>query len=280
MTIEEAKEILEDAGYILEEGVISKALGAGALAAGLAFGNSGVKAKPVTDDSFGKGSVVHMQQRYNTNFDKFGVPKNYKASPEDSSKFTFKDEIELTKKKILATPDTMLKKYGRKNLDIIAKYMVNTANKYNIDIDILLAMAGTESNYDNGARSGAGARGMMQITKKTAYDTHTRLSGKPEKTFNFDDFNDLAYNIDNAGRIIANLSKSHKNVIEMMLADYNGGRRAATGWRAYKSKSKYDRDGNIAPKLPGETKNYVERCISLYKIYKKVQKDYIKNKTL
>ena len=34
MTIEEAKEILEDAGYILEEGVISKALGAGALAAG------------------------------------------------------------------------------------------------------------------------------------------------------------------------------------------------------------------------------------------------------
>lgn len=280
MTIEEAIEVLEDAGYILDEGVISKALGAGALAAGLAFGNSGVKAKPVTDDSFGKGSVVHMQQRYNTNFDKFGVPKNYKASPEDSSKFTFKDEIDLTKKKILSTPDSMLKKFGRENIDKIAKLMVKTANKYNIDIDILLAMAGTESNYDNSARSGKGARGMMQITKKTAYDTHTRLSGKPEKTFNFDDFNDLAYNIDNAGRIIANLSKSHKNVIEMMLADYNGGRRAATGWRAYKSKSKYDRDGNIAPKLPGETKNYVERCISLYKIYKKVQKDYIKNKTL
>ena len=280
MTIEEAKEILEDAGYILEEGVISKALGAGALAAGLAFGNSGVKAKPVTDDSFGKGSVVHMQQRYNTNFDKFGVPKNYKASPEDSSKFTFKDEIDLTKKKILATPDTMLKKYGRKNLDIIAKYMVNTAHKYNIDIDILLAMAGTESNYDNSAVSNKGARGMMQITKKTAYDTHTRLSGKPEKTFNFEDFNDLAYNIDNAGRIIANLSKSHKNVIEMMLADYNGGRQQSTNFRSYISKSKYDRDGRPAKPLANETKNYIERCMSLYKIYKKVQKDYIKNKTL
>jgi soluble lytic murein transglycosylase len=280
MTIDEAKEILEDAGYILEEGVISRALGAGALAAGLAFGNSGVKSKPVTDDSFGKGSVVHMQQRYNTDFDKFGVPKNYKASPEDSSKFTFKDEVELTKKKILATPDTMLKKYGRQNVTTIAKYMVNTANKYNIDIDILLAMAGTESNYDNTASSNKGARGMMQITKGTAFDTHTRLQGKDPKTFNFDDFNNLKFNIDNAGRIIANLSKSHKNVIEMMLADYNGGRQQSTNFRSYISKSKYDRDGRPAKPLAKETKNYIERCMSLYKIYKKVQKDYIKNKTL
>lgn len=280
MTIDEAKEILEDAGYILEEGVISRALGAGALAAGLAFGNSGVKSKPVTDDSFGKGSVVHMQQRYNTDFDRFGVPKNYKASPEDSSKFTFKDEVELTKKKILATPDTMLKKYGRQNVTTIAKYMVNTANKYNIDIDILLAMAGTESNYDNTASSNKGARGMMQITKGTAFDTHTRLQGKDPKTFNFEDFNNLKFNIDNAGRIIANLSKSHKNVIEMMLADYNGGRQQSTNFRSYMSKSKYDRDGRPAKPLAKETKNYIDRCMSLYKIYKKVQKDYIKNKTL
>jgi soluble lytic murein transglycosylase len=276
MTIDEAKEILEDAGYILEEGVISRALGAGALAAGLAFGNSGVKSKPVTDDSFGKGSVVHMQQRYNTDFDKFGVPKNYKASPEDSSKFTFKDEVELTKKKILATPDTMLKKYGRQNVTTIAKYMVNTANKYNIDIDILLAMAGTESNYDNTASSNKGARGMMQITKGTAFDTHTRLQGKDPKTFNFDDFNNLKFNIDNAGRIIANLSKSHKNVIEMMLADYNGGWVQATNYRTYRSKAKFDRAGRPAKPLAGETKGYVEKCMALYKIYKKIQNEYKK----
>ena len=276
MTLDEAKEILEDAGYILNEGLFSKAAGVGALAAGLAFGNSGIESKPVKDDSFGKGSVVHMQQRYNMDSDRYGVPTSYKVKSGDAAKFAISDEIEMTKQKILSTPDSMLKKFGRENVDKIAKLMVKTANKYNIDIDILLAMAGTESNYDNSARSGKGARGMMQITKKTAYDTHTRLSGKPGKTFNFDDFNDLAYNIDNAGRIIANLSKSHKNVIEMMLADYNGGRRSATGWRAYKSKSKYDRDGNIAPKLPTETKNYVERCMGLYKLYKQVQKNFKK----
>ena len=90
----------------------------------------------------------------------------------------------------------------------------------------------------------------------------------------------MAYNIDNAGRIIANLSKSHKNVIEMMLADYNGGRQQSTNFRSYISKSKYDRDGRPAKPLAKETKNYIERCMSLYKIYKKVQKDYIENKTL
>lgn len=274
MTLDEAKEILEDSGYVLDEGVFSKALGAGAIAAGMAFGNSGVEAKPVKDDSFGKGTVVHMQQRHDADFDKFGVPTNYKVK--DFSKFSLNDEIDLTKRKILSTPDSMLKKYGKENVNTIAKYMVNTANKYNIDVDILLAMAGTESNFDNAARSGAGARGMMQITKGTAFDTHTRLQGKNAKDFDFDKFNDLKTNIDNAGRILANLSKSHKNVIEMMLSAYNGGRKAATGWRAYKANTKYDKDGNIAPKLPTETKNYVERCMALYKLYKEVQKNYEK----
>jgi soluble lytic murein transglycosylase-like protein len=217
-----------------------------------------------------------MQQRYNMDSDKYGVPTSYKIKNGDAAKYTYNQEIDLTKKKILATPDSMLRKYGKDNIETIAKYMVNTANKYNIDIDILLAMAGTESNYDNAARSGAGARGMMQITKKTAYDTHTRLQGKNPKDFNFDDFKDLKTNIDNAGRIIANLSKSHKNVIEMIWADYNGGRAQATNLRSYLSKSKYDRDGRPAKPLATETKNYVERCMALYKLYKKIQKNYAK----
>ena len=193
------------------------------------------------------------------------------SNDESPYKISKEDEIELTKKKILATPVSMLKKYAKDNLDIIAKYMVETANKYNVDIDILLAIAGTESNFSNDSKSGKGAVGIMQITRNTAYDSHFRLQKKDKKTFDFDKIKDLKTNIDNAGRIIANLSKSHKNVIEMILSAYNGGRRAASGWRAYKSGSKLDRDGNPAPKLPEETKNYVEKCMKLYKIYKDVQ---------
>lgn len=275
MTLDEAKEILESAGYVLDEGIISRALGAGALAAGLAFGNSGIKEKPVRDDSFGKGSVVHMQTRYNMDSDRYGVPTSYKVKgKKPGTEYSLRDEIELTKQKILATPDSMLRKYGKENVGLIAKHMVNTANKYNIDVDILLAIAGTETNFDNNRVSGAGAHGMMQITKSTAYDTHTRLQGKKAKDFDFDTFKELKTNIDNAGRIIANLSKSHKNVIEMIFAEYNGGRVQSTNFRSYMSKSKFDRDGRPAKPLAKETKNYIMRCMALYKVYKKVQNEY------
>lgn len=273
---------LAEAGYLiydknenlLNEGILKKALGVGALAAGLAFGNSGVDQKIVRDDSFGKGSKVHMQQRHDFPSDRYGVPTSYKINGKSlPQNLSLKDEIELTKKKILATPDSMLKKEGKAQVDKIAKFITTTANKYNIDVDILLAMAGTESNYKHaGTESNKGARGIMQITPIAAKDAHVRLQGKSEKTFNFDDMLDLKKNIDTAGRKLADLSKSHNNVIEMMLAAYNGGRKAATGWRAYKAKSKYDKNGNIAPILPDETKHYVERCISLYKLYKKIDK--------
>ena len=277
MTIQEAIEILEENGYsILSEDIkstLGKAIGIGALAASTAFGNSHIDAKPVNDTTFGKNSIVHVHDRYNLDSDRYGVPKTYKLS-NNKSPYTIskKDEIELTKKKILATPKSMLKNSAKENLDIIAKYMVETANKYNVDIDILLAIAGTESNFNNDSKSGKGAVGIMQITRNTAYDSHFRLQKKDKNTFDFDKIKDLKTNIDNAGRIIANLSKRHQNVIEMILSAYNGGRRAATAWRAYKSGSKLDRDGNPAPKLPEETKNYVEKCMKLYKIYKDVQK--------
>lgn len=277
MTLEEAIQILEENGYnILSEDLkstLGKAVGIGALAASTVFGNSHIDAKPVKDPSFGKNSIVHVHDRYNLESDKFGVPTTYKLSNNKSPyKISKKDEIELTKKKILATPKSMLKKSAMDNLDVIARYMVETANKYNVDIDILLAIAGTESNFSNDSKSDKGAVGIMQITRNTAYDSHFRLQKKDKNTFDFDKIKDLKTNIDNAGRIIANLSKRHQNVIEMILSAYNGGRRAATAWRAYKSGSKLDRDGNPAPKLPEETKNYVEKCMKLYKIYKDVQK--------
>ena len=277
MNLEEAIEILENNGYsVLDEDLkstLGKAIGIGALAASSVFGNSNVADHPVKDPSFGKNSIVHVHDRYNLKSDRYGVPKEYKIDGKSPYTISFKDEVELTKKKILATPDSMLRKYGKDNVDLIAKYMVNTANKYNIDIDILLAMAGTETNYDNNRHSEKGARGMMQIMKKTALDSHTRLQGKDARSFDFEDFRNLKTNIDNAGRIVADLSKRHGDVVEMIWASYNAGRKyGATAWRAYKAKSKYDRDGNIAPKLPKETRDYVDRCLALYKIYKNIQK--------
>ena len=282
MTLDEAKELLEEHGYILDEGILSKTLGAGALAAGLAFGNSGIdinKAKPghVPNDKSGFGkNTVHLQQRYNYPSDRYGVPKNYKLKDTDKVELMkYKDELELTKEKIRSTPDSRLSKFGKDNIDEIAKQMVKTANKYNIDIDILLAIAGVETSYDNSKVSSKGAVGMMQITKTAAYDSHIRLQGKDSTSFNFNSFKNIKTSIDNAGRILADLSVRRNNVVEMMLATYNGGTEQATSWRAYAQNSKVDKNGKPVKPLTKETKDYVERCMALYKKYKDVQKEYL-----
>lgn len=287
MTLEEAIEILKENDYsILNEDLkksLGKALGIGALAATAAFGNSGIDVKKATpgnvpNDNAGFGKrTVHLQQRYNYDHDNRGVPKSYKLKDDSNvSQFTVDEEIELTKKKILATPDSMLKKYGKDNLETIAKLMVKTANKYNLDIDILLAIAGAESNFDNNAKSNKGAKGMMQLTRTAAFDVHTRLQGKSEKSFNMKDFLSLKNNVDNAGRLLADLSVRRNNVIEMILATYNGGTEQATSWRAYTQNSKLDKNGKPVKPLTKETREYVERCMALYNKYKEVQKNYKK----
>lgn len=276
MTLDEALNILADNEYeLIKEGVFSKALATGALAAGLAFGNSGINSKSVAGDAvpnddrgFGK-TAVHLQQRYNYPSSRFGVPTSFEL-PDGETKFeiSHKDEIEMTKRKILATPDTILRKYGKTHLTEIAELMVRTANKYNIDIDLMLAIAARESGYDSGAISLKKAIGIMQITDIAAKDSHRRLQKKDSSTYKFEDFYDLKTSIDNAGRILADFSKRRNNVIEMILASYNGGNAAATQWRYYAQGKKN--------KLPTETRNYVNDCIKFYKLYKKIQSDYIK----
>lgn len=262
---------------------LGKMLATGAIAAGAAFGNTGIHTQQVGPNSvpndkvgFGK-TPVHLQQRYNYKSDKYGVPTTYELSKSDAKKkldISFDKELEITKAKILATPDSMLRKYGKEHLEQIAKLMIKAANKYNVDIDILLAIAGTETNFDNNRKSDADAVGMMQITKIAAIDSHKRLQGKSHKSFNFSTFKDLANSIDNAGRIVADLSVRRNNVLEMIFASYNGGTSQATAWRYEQLHRKKLPDGTRAPTLTKETRNYVRKCLTLYSIYKKVQKSY------
>lgn len=286
MNLNEALDILESNGYeVIQEGILGKTLATGALAAGLAFGNSGVKSQEVgpnnvPGDQYGFGKTsVHLQQRYDYPSTKYGVPTSFEL-PKGSSKFKIdhKTEIEMTKAKILATPDSMLKAYGKQHIDEIANLMVRTANKYNIDVDILLAIAGTESNYNASAVSGKKAKGMMQITKTAAFDSHTRLQGKDSTTFRMCDYTELPENIDNAGRIVADLSTRRNNVIEMIFASYNGGSAQASAWRAEQLGNRSYAGGKPVAQLTTETRNYVQRCLALYKIYKKTQKDFLNKK--
>lgn len=284
MNLNEALDILESNGYeVIQEGILGKTLATGALAAGMAFGNSGIKSyevgpNSVSNDPYGFGKTsVHLQQRYDYPSNRYGVPTSFKlADGKKKFEISHRDELAMTRAKILATPDSMLKAYGKQHVDEIANLMVRTANKYNVDIDILLAIAGTESNYSANASSNKDAKGMMQITKTAAFDSHVRLQGKDSTTFRMCDYTELPENIDNAGRIVADLSKRRNNVLEMIFSSYNGGTGQASAWRAEQlGNRKYS--GKEVPKLTTETRNYVQRCLRLYKIYKNVQNDFLAN---
>lgn len=279
----ESVEILRDAGYVVEDfkSTLGKAAAIGALAAGAAFGNSGIQSKSVGPNNvpndtvgFGKTSV-HLQQRYNYPSTRYGVPKSFELpAGEKQFEISHKDEIEMTKAKILATPDSILHKYGKKHPTELANLFVRTATKYNVDIDILLAIAGSETGYDVGLQSDKKAIGMMQITPIAAWDSHHRLQGKDSTTFDFSSFAGLEKSIDNAGRLVADISNRRNNVIEMIFATYNGGTAQATAWRyAQLGRTKLP-DGKCAPKLTKETREYVDKCVMLYGIYKKVQNTY------
>lgn len=265
MNLNEALDILEENGFeVIKEGIIGKTLAAGALATGLAFGNSGVKAKPVVDDTFGKNQTVHLQTRHDFDSDRFGVPTNFKLKSGKKLKVMDIDkEIELTKQKILATPDSVFKEYGKKHIDKISRLITNAANRYNLDVDILLAIACIESNFDNAATSGKKAKGIMQMTKVAAEDVHNRISGLDSAQFDFTTFAGLEKNIYSAAKLVSDLSVRRNNVVEMIFATYNGGTAQATQYR-------YFRQGK-PNKLTTETRNYVRKCLQMYKYYKKIE---------
>lgn len=275
MTLEEALIYLEENDYTtsLDENIKNTIATLG-LAAGMALGNSGVKTHAVTDPNldFGKNTTVHIQDRHDFNQTKYGVPKSFKLKDGSVLKpMNHTEEVAWTKKKILATPAKYLSKEGKRDAGTIANLMTRAANKYNIDVDILLAIAGAESAYKD-TTSEDNARGMMQITNLASFDHHVRLLGKDTASYTFDGVNELRRNIEEAARIIADLSVRRNNVIEMIFASYNGGTKQATAWRHAQNGKPKTRDGKPAPKLDNETRDYVTKCMYLYKFYKTVEK--------
>lgn len=264
MLLSEAKEILEENGYELIDEGIGKAIATVGLAAGLAHGNSYVPEISKVDNTFGKNQVVHTQYRDDVPSDKYGVPTSYKLkSGIDQFKMDKAQEIELTKEKILATPDSVFKDYGKKHIDVISRLITNAANKYNIDVDILLAIACVESNFDNKATSGKNAKGIMQMTKVAAKDVHTRISGNDSTSFDFSSFEGLEKNIYSAAKLVSDISVRRNNIIEMIFATYNGGTGQATEYRYFRQ----GKENNLTT----ETKNYVSKCLKMYKYYKSIE---------
>ena len=103
--------------------------------------------------------------------------------------------------------DTPMKSSGDENIDAL---IAQAAEKYGVPVNLLHSIAQTESEYNQDARSEAGAIGMMQLMPDTAAGLWV-------------DPNDLAGNIEGGAKYMRELLDTFDGDLEKAVAAYNAG---------------------------------------------------------
>ena len=121
------------------------------------------------------------------------------------------------------------------SLSQVQSLLIDAANRYAVDQSLVLAVAKQESNFNQAARSSAGAIGVMQLEPGTASD------------LNVDPY-DVYQNIDGGVRYLAQLLGKYSGDTSLALAAYNAG------------PGNVDKYGGIPP-FP-ETQSYVATVLN------------------
>ena len=145
-----------------------------------------------------------------------------------------------------------------KHEESIKKY----SEEYDLDPYLVLSVIKAESKFKSDAESHKGAMGLMQITGDTGkwIAEQMELSDYSEdKLYNED------YNIKMGCWYLDNLRDEFGDK-DLFIAAYNAGRGNVNKWL---DNSQYSKDGKKLDYIPyKETKKYVDRVDTYYKIYK------------
>lgn len=142
------------------------------------------------------------------------------------------------------------------------EYIKTYSQQYDLDPLLIAAIIRTESKYHKDATSPKGAMGLMQITPSTGKWIAEQIG---IEKYNTSSLYDPQTNIMMGCWYIDNLRKQFSE-IRLVLAAYNGGRGNVEKWLR---NIEYSFDGETLYKIPfKETKEYIERVETSYKIYK------------
>ncbi len=129
------------------------------------------------------------------------------------------------------------------------------AENYGIEPSLLASVIYTESRFDAGARSAAGAVGLMQLLPDTAKGIALRTGGR---RFVVDDLLDPEINIRYGSWYLRNLLGKYGR-LELALAAYHAGQGNVDAWRR-------KGQGIVFP----ETRDYVARVTRTERVYRRI----------
>lgn len=263
----------------LYESKVSNSLAVLGLAAGVATANTEMKPVQAVDTKYGGKTTQLFQQRYNKDFDANHFSYAVDELPDKFLNKVPYDSLDIdnTKEKILSTPAAHLTKYGKQHVNEIAQYVVDACDKFDIDVNVMLAILSTETGFNQEAVSYTGVRGIGQITKTTLTDLQARK--RISKHHNIDKVKtNLKDAIYAAADIIGYYSTHMHDNLELIFAEYNGGSKGgASPYRMYRQGISTQKivdwmkqngcSESVIHHFFTETIPYVTKCMTAYKFY-------------
>ncbi len=153
------------------------------------------------------------------------------------------------------------------------EYVDTYSAQYNLDPLFVLAVIKTESKFDDDAHSHKNAVGLMQITVETGAWAAKEMG---YSTFSKEDLYDEEYNIRMGCWYLRRLNDTFNKDLDLTIAAYNAG---PTNVQSWLDNEKYSSDGKSIDYIPfGETKKYVDKVNTYYRIYEylyREEKKYI-----
>lgn len=146
-------------------------------------------------------------------------------------------------------------------------YVEKYCKLYAVEPDLVYAIIKQESNFNENAKSFAGARGLMQVLPATAREVAEDLNGINEETL---DLNDEETNIQIGIKYLSSLIKRYNGNIYIATAAYNAGLGNVDKWFKEEYET-YDTYEKIIEKIEfEETRKYTTNVIKYYNMYKKI----------
>lgn len=147
------------------------------------------------------------------------------------------------------------------------EHILKSSNEYHVDPQLVLAIIRTESRFYSRAHSRVGAKGLMQIMPETG----AWIAGQMKiKDFKEEMLFQPEYNLKMGIWYLSYLEKNFQGNNVIVLAAYNAGENKVKKWLSEGLWTGMEKDIGQIPYQ--ETRNYIERVLFDYHVYKRVYK--------